>query len=150
MVKPSERTVFVGEFHHACDEKNRVAIPAKWRAAAKGSRDFYVVPVPGNHLVVYPNTEMDKMLERAADISLGEYERRDTLRLIAGRAHATPCDKQGRITLTDGLRRHAGIESEAVLVGALNKFEIWSPQRLAEVQTNTERDFTDRVKTLGL
>jgi MraZ protein len=150
MVTPLARTVFVGEFHHTVDEKNRVAIPAKWRAAAKGSRDFYVLPDPKDHLIVLPASEMDKMLEKASDISIGEYERRDVLRLIAGRAHATPCDKQGRITLTETLRKHAGIESDVVLVGALNKFEMWSPARLAQVQALAEPNFREGIKQLGL
>jgi len=100
MVKALKRTVFVGTFRHSVDEKNRVAIPAKWRAAAKGSQEFYVLPLPNNHLFVLPEAAMDKMMERADDISIGEYERRGVLRLIAGNAHGTPCDKQGRIVLT--------------------------------------------------
>jgi MraZ protein len=150
MVKMLNRTVFVGTFHHAVDEKNRVAIPAKWRAAVKAAREFYVLPDPKNHLVVLPESSMTKMLERADDISIGEYERRDVLRLIAAKAHATPCDRQGRITLSDELLRHAGIESEAVLVGVLNKFEIWSPARLAENERNTTQNFAEAAKQLGL
>lgn len=150
MVKALTRTVFVGTFRHAVDEKNRVAIPAKWRAAAKGSQEFYVLPDPKNCLVVLPSSAMNKMLERADDISIGEYERRDVLRLIASQAHGTPCDKQGRIGLTEELLRHAGIDKEAVLVGILNKFEIWSPARLAEVQRSAMQNFPEAAKQLGL
>jgi MraZ protein len=103
MVKALTRTVFVGTFRHAVDEKNRVAIPAKWRAAAKGSQEFYVLPDPKNCLVVLPASAMEKMLERADDISIGEYGRRDVLRVIASRAHGTPVDKQGRVALTTDL-----------------------------------------------
>ncbi len=150
MVKALTRTVFVGTFRHAVDEKNRVAIPAKWRAAAKGSQEFYVLPDPKNCLVVLPSSAMNKMLERADDISIGEYERRDVLRLISSQAHGTPCDKQGRIGLTEELLRHAGIDKEAVLVGILNKFEIWSPARLVEVQRSAMQNFPEAAKQLGL
>jgi MraZ protein len=150
MVKALTRTVFVGTFRHAVDEKNRVAIPAKWRAAAKGSQEFYVLPDPKSCLVVLPASAMEKMLERADDISIGEYERRDVLRLIASRAHGSPCDKQGRIGLTEELLRHAGIEKEAVLVGVLTRFEVWSPARFAEVERNTTQNFSEAAKQLGL
>lgn len=93
---------------------------------------------------------MGKMLERADDISIGEYERRDVLRLIGAKAHGSPCDKQGRITLTDDLIRSAGIEGEAVLVGVLTRFEIWSPARFAEVERNTTQNFAEAAKQLGL
>ena len=150
MVKALTRTVFVGTFRHSVDEKKRVAIPAKWRAAASGAREFYVLPDPKNCLVVLPESAMEKMLERADDISIGEYARRDVLRLIAAKAHATPCDKQGRISLNEELLRHAGIAGDAALVGVLTKFEIWSPERLAEVERNTAANFAEAAKQLGL
>src|SRR5271168_4438903 len=136
MVTAMKRTVFVGTFRHSVDEKKRVAIPAKWRAAASGSQEFYVLPDPKNCLVVLPASAMEKMLDQAADISFGEYERRDVLRVIASRAHGSPCDKQGRIALTDELKEHAGFDKEAVLVGMLNRFEIWSPARWVKVDRN--------------
>lgn len=150
MVKALNRIVFVGTYRHAVDEKKRVAIPAKWRAAARGSQEFYVLPDPKSCLVALPESAMGKMLERADDISIGEYARRDVLRLISSKAHGSPCDKQGRIMLTDELLRHAGIEGDAVLVGVLTKFEIWSPARLAEVERNTTQNFAEAAKQLGL
>jgi MraZ protein len=150
MVKALKRTVFVGSFRHSVDEKRRLAIPAKWRAAAKGSQEFYVLPVPNHHLFVLSEAAMDKMIEKADDISIGEYERRNVLRLIAGGAHGTPCDSQGRIMLTEELMRHAGIEGDAVLVGVLRGFEIWSPGRLAEVNENSAVNYAESVKQFGL
>ena len=150
MVKALTRTVFVGTFRHSVDEKNRVAIPAKWRAAAKGSQEFYVLPDPKNCLVVLPASAMEKMLERADDISIGEYGRRDVLRVIASRAHGTPCDKQGRVALTTDLLKHAGIDKDAVLIGALNKFEIWSPARWTEFDRGAMENFAEAAKQLGL
>ena len=150
MVKALTRTVFVGTFRHSVDEKNRVAIPAKWRAAARGSKEFYVLPDPNSCLVVLTASAMEKMLERADDISIGEYKRRDVLRLIASRAHGTTCDTQGRISLTEDLLKHAGIEKEAVLAGALTRFEIWSPTRWADFERATLQNFSEAAKEVGL
>ena len=150
MVKALTRTVFVGTYRHNVDDKNRLAIPAKWRAAVRGTQEFYLIPDPKNCLVVLPGSAMNKMLERADDISLGEYERRDVLRLIGSRAHGTPCDNQGRIQLTEGLLRHAGVSKEAVLVGVLTRFEIWSPVRWAETDRNAITNFAEATKQLGL
>lgn len=93
---------------------------------------------------------MDKMLERVDDISIGEYERRSVLRLITSDAHGTPCDKQGRIMLTEALLEHAGIKDDAVLVGVLKGFEIWSPERLATEKTKAAANFAEAAKQLGL
>ena len=48
------------------------------------------------------------------------------------------------------LLRHAGIVGDAALVGVLTKFEIWSPERLAEVERNTAANFAEAAKQLGL
>ena len=150
MVKALKRTVFVGTFQHSVDEKKRVAIPAKWRAAASGAREFYVLPHPKGHLLVLPEAEMDTMIDKAESISIGAYDQRDTVRLIAGNTYATPCDAQGRISLPEDLMRRAGIAGDAVLVGVLRGFEIWSPSRLAEVTKNTETNFAESTRQLGI
>jgi len=149
MVKALKRTVFVGTFRHSVDEKKRLAIPAKWRAAAKHA-EFIVLPLPNEHLFVLPESAMDRMMEKVDDMSIGEYERRNTLRLITGGAHGTPCDAQGRIILTDALLKHAGIEDEAVLVGVLKGFEIWSPAKLEDAKRNASANFAESAKQLGL
>jgi MraZ protein len=150
MVKAQKRMVFAGTFHHSIDEKKRVAIPSKWRAVGKGSQEFYVLPDPKNCLLVLPASAMEKMLDHAADISIGEYERRDVLRVIASRAHDSLCDQQGRIALTDVLKSHAGLDKEAVLVGMFARFEIWSPARWAKVDRNGMQKFSEAAKKVGL
>ena len=57
---------------------------------------------------------------------------------------------QGRIGLTDELLQHAGVEKEAVLVGMLTRFEIWSPERWAEVDRNAMQNFSEAAKQVGL
>jgi len=146
----SQRIVFVGKYIHTVDEKKRVSIPAKWRAAASGSNEFCVLPDPKNHLLVLPQAVVNKMLDKADEISIGQYERRAALRALASRGHSTPCDKQGRIVLTEELLRHAGIRNQAVLVGVFNKFEIWSPERYEEMERSAMQNVAEAAKELGL
>jgi len=149
MVKALKRTVFVGTFRHSVDEKKRLAIPAKWRAAAKGA-EFYVLPMPNDHLLVLPESAMDKIMDKVDDMSIGEYDRRNTLRIIAGGAHGTPADAQGRIILTDALMKHAGIEDEAALVGMIKGFEIWNPTKHENALRNAAGNFAESAKQLGI
>ena len=137
MVKALKRTVFVGTYRHAVDEKNRVAVPAKWRAAASGASEFYVLPSPKNCLVVKSSETIGKMLDKADEIGFGDVKRRDALRTIASRAHGSLVDSQGRINLPDNLLRLAEITGEVVLVGNFNEFEIWSPKRW-EAEENSQ------------
>ena len=43
-------------------------------------------------------------------------------------------DKAGRICLPDEMARGAGIKNEVLLVGLLDRFEIWNPERYEKVQ----------------
>ena len=51
----------------------------------------------------------------------------------SGSAQAT-VDKAGRICLPDEMARAAGLKNEAMLVGLLDRFEIWNPERYEKVQ----------------
>jgi MraZ protein len=148
MSKEVKRTVFVGTFRHSVDEKKRVAIPAKWRAAASGASEFYILPNPKNCLVVKSAESITKMADKADEIPFGDEKRRAALRTIASRAHGCPLDSQGRINLPDNLLRLAGITDEAVLVGNFNEFEIWSPQRWAAEESG--QDLVEAAKEMGL
>ena len=37
-------------------------------------------------------------------------------------------DKQGRVTITPELRRYAGLERDAVVIGVYDRIEVWEPQ----------------------
>jgi MraZ protein len=45
-------------------------------------------------------------------------------------------DKAGRICVPEKMARDAGINDEAVLVGLLDRFEIWSPERYEKVKAS--------------
>jgi MraZ protein len=82
-------------------------------------------------------------------VSIGDFESIDTLRRLTSQAESLPCDKQGRITLSEDLRRHAGIEKEALLVGVLNRFEIWSPARFDASTPMTTNEMMGAMKKLN-
>ena len=150
MEKAVKRAKFVGRYRHTVDEKRRLAIPKKWREEAGSKSEFYVLPLPNNHLLVLPEAAMERMLEKADEISIGEYDRRDAMRLVIGRTHTTGLDAQGRLLLSEDLMTYAGLEGEEVLVGMLKGFEIWSPARLEAVHEKGVSQFAELVKELGM
>jgi MraZ protein len=60
-------------------------------------------------------------------------------------SHASDCDLdgQGRILIPAALRRAAGLEGEAVVVGVLERFEIWAPDRWERFLGEAERLLDD-------
>jgi len=59
-------------------------------------------------------------------------------RFIGSESVQVALDKAGRICLPEEMARLAGIKKEAVLVGLLDRFEIWSPVRYAEVRSDDQ------------
>ena len=52
-------------------------------------------------------------------------------RLLLGYADDCEMDKNGRVLIATPLRQHAGLNKKLMLVGQLNKFEIWDEENLA-------------------
>jgi MraZ protein len=57
-------------------------------------------------------------------------------RLIGSGSVQVAVDKVGRICLPEDMARAAGIQDKAVLVGLLDRFEIWSPDRYEKVRSS--------------
>lgn len=55
-------------------------------------------------------------------------------RFIGSESVQVPLDKAGRICLSDEMVQAAGLKSDALLVGLLDRFEIWNPERYEKAQ----------------
>ena len=55
-------------------------------------------------------------------------------RFIGSESVQVPLDKAGRICLPEEMAKAAGIKKESVLVGLLDRFEIWNPNRYGAVR----------------
>ncbi len=132
-----EPTYYNSRFLHGVDEKRRVQIPAKWRPDESGT-ELTLMLWPqhqaGTCLRVLPPTQMAKM---KADIDAlpNDNPKKGVLkRFIGSESIQVTLDKAGRICLPDGMARAAGIKDEAVLVGLLDRFEIWNLARYENVK----------------
>jgi MraZ protein len=65
-------------------------------------------------------------------------------------AHDDEPDGQGRIALPPHLRQYAGIANEAIVVGANDHLEIWSPKSWREYLAETEGSMAERLADLGI
>lgn len=124
-------------YRHGVDEKRRVQIPAKWRPEESGM-ELTVILWPkhqaGNCLRVLPPAEMAQLM---ADIDAMPNTSPDKVvlkRFIGSESVQVALDKGGRICLPDEMSRKAGIKDEAMLVGLLDRFEIWNPDRYENVK----------------
>ena len=88
----------------------------------------------GTCLPVLPPAQMAKMKADIDALSNDNPKKGVLKRFIGSESVQVTLDKAGRICLPDGMARAAGIKDEAVLVGLLDRFEIWNPARYENVK----------------
>ncbi|HIE32649.1 MAG TPA: division/cell wall cluster transcriptional repressor MraZ [Thermodesulfobacteriaceae bacterium] len=147
--------MFRGQFRHSLDEKGRLSIPRRFREVLReryGGGGLVVTRLP-ECLVAYPWEEWRRLEERLMGLPADLPEVRLYMRYFLGSAEECFPDRQGRILLPAHLREAAGIEREAVLLGLLDRFEIWNPERLS-IQMEAARegfdDLSRKVAELSL
>ncbi len=124
-------------FRHGVDEKRRVQIPAKW-LPEKGGMELTLVlwptPSAGACVRVLPPAQMARLMQSIDEMPNSDPRKVVLKRIIGSGSAQAGVDKAGRICLPDDMAREAGLKDEAMLVGLLDRFEIWNPQRYEKVQ----------------
>lgn len=120
------KIMFMGEYNHSIDTKNRIIIPAKFRESL--GEEFVVTLGLDGCLFVYPQNEWEHFVHELKNLP-GNKEARQLQRYFMAGAASLEVDKQGRILIPSKLREHAALEKEVVFVGVLSKIEIWSKER---------------------
>ena len=126
-------------YRHGVDEKRRVQIPAKWRPAQADTELTLIVwpkSQEGPCLRVLPPKELDKLMQGINATPNSDPSKVVLKRFIGSESVQVALDKAGRICLPEEMARAAGITDTAVLVGLLDRFEIWSPERYQKVKAS--------------
>lgn len=133
---------YLGSHLNQVDEKGRVTLPAAFRKGTDAV-SFVLIQVHPDALTLYPEDAWRDVETRMRDhLRRAPQRRLEFLALTANAQEVTP-DKQGRILIPERLRTGSGIEGEALLVGALDKIEIWNPARFENSVGETPGDLGD-------
>lgn len=120
----------MGEYSHSIDAKGRLIIPAKFREELG---DMCIITIGLDKcLTVYTKSGWDQFSAKLAEMASGQAKVRAVKRYFFGNAADVEFDKQGRILLPAHLRKQAGLEKEAVIVGVADTVEIWSREKYDE------------------
>lgn len=135
----TEPTYYNSLYRHGVDEKRRVQIPAKWRPAKAGTELTLILwpkAKEGPCLRVLPPQQMAKLMKDVDAMPNSDSNKVVLKRFIGSESVQVALDKAGRICLPEQMAKRAGISNEAVLVGLLDRFEIWSPERFENVKAS--------------
>jgi MraZ protein len=124
---------FLSSVVNRIDAKGRVSVPAHFRSVVqkRGYSELYALralDVPA--LDVGGHDLLDRYEQRIAAEDPFLQTADDMSFFCHGDGAFLKLDQDGRITVTDFLREHTGIEAEVAFVGRGSFFQIWEPARL--------------------
>ena len=137
--------MFMGEFNHVLDPKNRVIVPAKFREELK-DRFVLTAGLDGClYLLTYEYWE--RFASQLAELPF-TIQTRALQRFFTQNAAETEIDKQGRIVIPANLKSLAGIDKDVVFVGVIGKIELWAKEKLESSQADdTMENIAERMST---
>jgi MraZ protein len=139
--------MFIGEYLHGLDSKNRLAIPAKFRAELKSG----AVLTRGLDSCLFLLTKKDweKLMEKIAESPLGKADARGFSRFMLAGAMEVKLDGLGRILLPDYLKKYAALAKKAAIIGVNNRLEIWDEAKWALYKKGIEKQADALAEKMG-
>lgn len=117
-------TIF-GSREVTIDDRGRFVLPAPYRKLLlKDGNRIIITKGLGLCLQIYSLGEHNRFY----DLLTKTTENRSILRFLLGSAVDLAVHEDGRIVIPDELKKYAGVESKAIVIGNGNKLEIWSPE----------------------
>jgi MraZ protein len=132
--------MFLGEYPHNIDNKGRLAVPARFRS--KIERGAVLTRGIDVCLYIYPMETWEQKARELDAAIIDPRQRRLIERRFFGMALELELDSQGRIVIPARFRQYAGLNSEAMVIGTRDRFEVWS--------TANWQAYTDEMATQDL
>lgn len=139
--------MFVGTFEHSLDEKGRVVLPSRFRDQLidKGFLSQW-----DRCLGLWTEEEFAKVADRLTLKIREGLAPQKALRAFSSNAHEVRPDSQGRITIPQRLREFAQLDRDAVVIGAIDRIEIWDAGRWNDQSETADDSLVQAVTALGL
>ncbi|MWV11627.1 division/cell wall cluster transcriptional repressor MraZ [Pseudomonas sp. L-22-4S-12] len=121
--------MFRGANAISLDAKGRLAMPSRYRdelVSRCAGQLIVTIDAVDPCLCVYPLPEWELIEAKLRELPSLREETRRLQRLLIGNAVDIELDGSGRFLVPPRLRAHAGLDKHAMLVGQLNKFQLWN------------------------
>ncbi len=135
-----------GEYRHSIDLKGRVIIPSKIRDEM-GSKIIITRGLDGC-LFGYNEKTWNLILEKLNTLPFTKRDARNFTRFMTSGAITLEFDRQGRINIPSYLNEYANLSKDVVIVGVINRIEIWSREKWDEFMENNVESLSDISENL--
>ncbi len=132
---------FIGRYEHSLDAKGRLILPVKFRAEFE--RGGFLSQHAQGCLALWTPEEFDRQLEVIKTRAEQGRDDRNLARLWASGSSEVEVDKSGRMPIPGFLRNYAHLEAEVLVIGAIDRVELWSPSVWEENVLPSEQQLLD-------
>jgi len=132
---------FVGRYEHSLDTKGRVILPAKFRAAFE--RGGYLTEYREGCLALWTPGEFERQMAGMQERAANGRSDRNRARLWASSSYEVEVDRQGRMPIPLHLREFASLQGDVLVLGTIDRVELWNPVSWDERVRPEERWFIE-------
>ncbi|NMA29618.1 MAG: division/cell wall cluster transcriptional repressor MraZ [Candidatus Pacebacteria bacterium] len=118
--------MLIGKFYHNLEGNGRISLPKRFRNISKS---WIVTRGLDGCLFLLKEENFQNELNKITKLGFSKKANRDLVRLMTNEAKELTPDKNGRINLPDYLIDFAQLKKSLVIVGSLNRLEIWDQER---------------------
>jgi len=143
--------MFIGEYNHTLDPKNRVIMPSKFREKLGDS--FVMTKGLDNCLFIYSSQDWSIVEDKLKSLPMTNKDARAFVRFFFAGACECELDKQGRMVIPNYLKEHANIDKELVIIGVSTRIEIWSKEEWNKFNNDANisyEDVAEKMSQLGI
>jgi MraZ protein len=139
---------FRGTFDYSLDQKNRLTVPSKFRAAV-GESVVLATGTDGCVEVWKPADFDDQIAAALAGRNPLSREARQIRQWFFGNSHEVDLDNAGRVAMPAALIAHAGLDKEVHVTGAGDHFQVWDRRAWAGHKTSLGGKIDELIEGLG-
>ena len=142
--------MFIGEYQHAIDPKNRIIIPSKFRDDLGNS--FVLTKGLDGCLYGFTKEDWQVLEEKLKALPLTNKDARAFSRFFFSGAAEVDVDKQGRTLIPQNLIEYGEIIKDIVTIGVSNRIELWSKEKWDSYneQNIDYEEIAEKMSELGI
>ena len=143
--------MFQGHSICSLDTKSRIIIPAKFRKYIKPEANNKLIITRGMEgcILVYPLNEWEKLTNGLSKLNVFDPKKRFFMREFMKYVNECELDSQNRILIPTQLVNYAKLNGEIVILGMLDKLEIWDPKTYEEYENKQDVSYEEVAKSIS-
>lgn len=138
--------MFIGEFKHKLDTKNRMTLPAKFRDQIGES--FVITKGLDGCLSAYTVEKWNAILAKLITLPSTNKQARTYVRALTSKACECSFDNQGRIQIPAYLTKEANLTKDVMVVGVGDRIELWDADTWEKYDEQAQADFDEVAETV--